>query len=49
MLDQPEVVCRWWNTIPAYLEEAQGLLDRAQAAIEELTAQGEKLKRVLSK
>jgi hypothetical protein len=49
MLDQPEVMCKWWNALPGHLEELQGMLGRAQAAVEDLSVQGEKLRRVLSK
>ena len=49
MLDQQEVVSQWWNALPAYLEEMQGMLGRAQAAVEDLTVQGEKLRQVLGK
>lgn len=49
MLDQREVVAKWWDVLPIYLEEVQGLLNRAQTAVEDLSAQGEKLRRVLSK
>jgi hypothetical protein len=49
MLDQQEVVCAWWNALPGYLEEVQGLLSRAQCAVEDLSVQGEKLRRVLGK
>jgi hypothetical protein len=49
MLDQQEVVSQWWNALPAYLEEMQGMLGRAQAAVDDVTVQGEKLRRVLGK
>ncbi len=49
MLDQQEVVNAWWNALPGYLEEIQGLLGRAQTAVEDLSAQGQKLRRVLGK
>ena len=49
MLDQHEVVSKWWNTLPAYLEEIQGVLCRAQTAVEDLSEQGKKLRRVLGK
>lgn len=49
MLDQPEAVSKWWNALPAYLEEMQGILGRAQTAVEDLTVQGQKLRRVLGK
>ena len=49
MLDQQEVVTAWWNAIPGYLDEIQGLLGRTQTAVEDLSAQGQKLRRVLGK
>jgi hypothetical protein len=49
MLDQQEVVRTWWNALPGYLEEIQGMLCRAQEAVEDLSVQGEKLRRVLGK
>ncbi len=49
MLDQQEVVSKWWNALPVYLEEMQGMLGRAQCAVEDLSVQGEKLRRVLGR
>lgn len=49
MLDQQEVVSQWWNALPACLEEMQGMLSRAQCAVDDLSVQGEKLRRVLGK
>jgi len=49
MLEQREVVSEWWNALPAYLEEMQGMVGRAQAAVDDLSEQGEKLLRVLGK
>jgi hypothetical protein len=42
-------VSQWWNALPAYLEEMQGMLGRAQAAVDDLSVQGEKLRRVLGR
>jgi hypothetical protein len=49
MLDQHEVVSAWWNQLPVYLDEVQGLLGRAQSAVEDLSEQGQKLREVLSR
>src|ERR1700722_14998433 len=49
LLDQQETVSKWWNALPAYLDEVQGMLGRASAAVEDLSMQGEKLRRVLRK
>ncbi len=47
MLDQRETVCAWWGTLPGYLEELQGLLNRAQLAVDDLSTQSQKLRRVI--
>ena len=49
MLDQHEAVSAWWNALPGYLEEVQGMLARAQSAVEDLSEQGAKLREVLSR
>lgn len=49
MLDQRELVNAWWNALPGRLEEIQGLLGRAQTAVEDLSAEGQKLRRVLGR
>jgi len=49
MIDQREAVSKCWNALPGYIGAVQGVLGRVQAAVEDLSAQGEKLHRVLSK
>lgn len=49
MLDQRDAVCAWWDAIPGYLEEADDWLGRAQAAVTDLSAQGQRLRQVLGK
>ena len=49
MLDQQDAVIACWNALPGYLEDIQGFLGRAQAAVEDLSAQGQKLRRVMDK
>jgi hypothetical protein len=49
MLDQQEIVSKWWNALPGHLDQIQGMLGRAQAAVEDLTVQGEKLRRILNR
>ncbi len=49
MLDQQEVVSKWWNALPGYLDEVQEMLGRASAAVDDLSVQGEKLRRALGK
>lgn len=49
MIDQQDVVNRWWNALPSYLDEMQNLLGRAQTAVEDLSTQGDKLRHVLGR
>ncbi len=48
VLDQQETVRTLWNRFPSYLEEVQGILTRVQNAVDELSAQGERLRNILS-
>jgi hypothetical protein len=47
MIEQREAVGKFWNTLPRYLGAAQEVLGRAQAAVEGLHEQSEKLHHVL--
>lgn len=49
MLDQSDAVYAWWNRLPQFFEELQGTLDRAQCAVQDLSAQGQKLRQALGK
>ncbi len=48
-LDQQETVSKWWNALPAYLAEAQDMLSRVQAALDDISAQRERLHRLMTK
>ena len=47
MLDQQDVVRAWWNMLPGFLEEMHTTLGKAQTAVEDLSAQGQKLRDLL--
>ncbi len=49
MLDQQETVRAWWNALPGYLAEAQGWLTRVQAALDDVSDQRERLRRIMAK
>ena len=49
LLDQQDTVRTVWNCLPQYLEEVQGILTRVQGAVDELSAQGERLRCILSR
>ncbi|HEV2325029.1 MAG TPA: hypothetical protein VGS10_13855 [Terracidiphilus sp.] len=48
MIDQQEAVRVWWNALPVYLDEAQLLLTRVQGAMDDVTAQQQKIRDVFS-
>lgn len=49
VLDQQDTVRNWWGHLPGYLEEVQRVLNKAQGAVDELAAQGERLRNILSR
>lgn len=49
LLDQKEIVQVWWDRLPGFLEEMQGMLNRAQFAVEDLSSQSVKLRKALGK
>ena len=48
-IDQRETVCAWWNALPGYLAELQETLGRIQGAVDDLSAQQEKLQKVFTR
>ncbi len=48
MLDQQETVKAWWSALPVYLDEAQTLIGRVQGTVDEMVAQQQKLRKILS-
>jgi hypothetical protein len=49
MLDQQETVRAWWNALPGYLAEAQAWLNRVQVALDDVSSQRERLRKILTK
>jgi len=49
MLDQQETVKACWEALPGYLTEIQGILARVQNTVEEIAAQGARLREALGK
>jgi hypothetical protein len=49
MLDQQETVKAVWDALPEYLGEIQGVLARIQGTVEEIAAQGARLRAALGK
>ena len=48
LIDQQDAVRNCWDRLPEFLEDLQGLLGKAQTAVEDLSSQSEKLRKVLS-
>lgn len=48
VLDQQDTVRNLWGKLPGYLEDVQSVLGRAQGAVDELSAQGERLRNIIS-
>ena len=49
MIEQREAIAKIWNALPRRLSATQEVLCRAQAAVEDLTVQSEKLRHILRK
>ena len=49
MLDQQETVKAWWNALPGYIETVQELLGQVEQTVAEVSAQRERLHRILTK
>jgi len=48
MLDQQDSLKAWWETLPIYLDDVQMMLGRAQGAVDNLSAQREKLHNIIT-
>jgi hypothetical protein len=49
MLDQQETVVACWDALPGYLNEIQDFLSRVQGTVDEISAQGAKLRAMVGK
>jgi hypothetical protein len=49
LLDQQDLLKSWWAVLPGYIDDVQRLLDQTQGAVEEFSAQRQKLGRVLAR
>jgi hypothetical protein len=48
LIDQQDAVRKCWDRLPEFLEDLQQMLGKTQTAVEDLSAQSQKLRRVLS-
>ena len=49
MLEEQELVSRWWNALPGYLDTAQGMIDQANQTIDDLNAKRERIVSLFSR
>ena len=49
LLDQQDMLQKWWEALPGYIDDIQLLLNQAEGAVEEFAAQREKLGNVLGR
>ena len=49
LMDQQDLMRKWWAVLPQYIDDIQDLLTQAEGAVEEFAAQREKLGKVLSR
>jgi len=49
LLDQQDLMRKWWTMLPYYIDDIQELLNQAEGAVEEFAAQREKLGQVLGR
>lgn len=49
LLDEQETVRTWWNLLPGYIDDVQGLIAHVQGTVEELATQRERLRHVLNR
>ena len=49
LLDQQDLLRTWWNAMPGQIENVQKLLGQVQESVSEVSAQREKLHRILNR
>jgi len=49
MLDQKDIMHKWWLLLPAYIDDVQRLLNQAEGAVEEFATQRDKLGKALGR
>ena len=48
VMDQQQLIRNWWNQIPGYLDQLQGLTSKVQDAIDEVASKREALRQALT-
>jgi hypothetical protein len=49
MIDEKETLRTWWNAMPGYIDQVQGVLNKVQTTVEDVNAKREALHQILSR
>jgi hypothetical protein len=49
LVEEPETVKEWWDSMPRYVKTAQHFLGRVEGFVEQLAEQGETVRRLIRK
>ncbi|MGP8227325.1 MAG: hypothetical protein ACLQGT_14380 [Terracidiphilus sp.] len=49
LLDQQQTLRTWWEALPGYIDQVQGVLAKVQGTVNEVAAKREDLRRVLAR
>jgi hypothetical protein len=49
MLDQQQTLQSWWNALPGYIDQVQGVLGKVQNTVNDVADKRETLRRVLAR
>ncbi len=49
LLDQEEMLRKWWQALPEYIDKAQWMIEQVQEVVDEVSEKGESLRRVLAR
>jgi len=48
LIEEKELLHSWWNALPGYIDQVQGVLNQVQATVDEVDAKRESLRRILA-
>ncbi len=49
LLDQKQTLHSWWNSLPNYIDQVQGVLGKVQTTVNEVAVKREALRQVLAR
>jgi hypothetical protein len=49
LLNHEDTLREWWDALPGYADRAQWMIEKAQEVVDDITAKGESLRRVLAR